>query len=444
MSDIFISYAREDRPNAERLARVFERQGWSVWWDKVIPPGRRFGDVIGEQLASAKAVIVLWSRTSAASDWVRDEAQEGAARNVLISTLVEKVTPPLGFRQFQMGDLSEWDGSDDDPNLQDVLRAVADLISKPYDPDSLSTAPDALAPSPAARLTWLYFAVGVALVATLAVAAVWMLRGGGGPGPVANNGNGGGPVVNNSASPKPPQTGCSRDASQKAADLTGKGLTFIDKDGNHAAAILQFNEALAECPDYVDAYFYRGQSYAVLGKKERAIGDFNKVVQLSSDPEIDHDAQELIAGLGGTAARPTPTREQPPPGNTASNAAANTTTPTPTTSTQNANATPPRPLTPTKVGDIFAADRGTRINATTRLIIEKKRDAGAVKEAVASALADPGNKSGVINTLVYLENVDPAVLKEYQAEIEKLFAAAKDNGPQTVEHIEKVRKRMGA
>ncbi|HEV2863800.1 MAG TPA: TIR domain-containing protein [Pyrinomonadaceae bacterium] len=436
MSDIFISYAREDRPNAERLARVFERQGWTVWWDKVIPPGRRYGDVIAEQLAAAKAVVVLWSRTSAASDWVKDEAQEGAARNVLVSMLVEKVTPPLGFRQFQMGDLSEWDGSDDDPNLQDVLRAVADLIKRPYDATGVVSRP---APPP--RLTWLYFAVGVALVAALGFAAFRMLRGGG-PGPVANDGNVGGPVVNSSP-PKPGPSGCSRDASQKAADLTGKGLTFIDKDGNHAAAVLQFNEALAECPNYVDAYFYRGQSYAVLGKKERAVGDFNKVVQLSSDPDIDYEAQELIAGLTG-APRPTPTPPRPPPpsdplGGTATNTAA----PTPAPTAQNANATPPRPANPAKVADIFAADRGTRIGATTRLIIEKKRDAGAVKEAVTSALADPGNKSGVINTLVYLENVDPEVLKQYRPEIEKLFAVAKDNGPETVKHIDKVRQRMG-
>ena len=74
MSDIFISYAREDRNKAELLARVFEQQKWNVWWDKVIPPGKKYSDVIGAELASAKAVIVLWSQASVASDWVKDEA----------------------------------------------------------------------------------------------------------------------------------------------------------------------------------------------------------------------------------------------------------------------------------------------------------------------------------------------------------------------------------
>ena len=31
MSDIFISYARPDRPRAELLARHLKAQGWTVW-----------------------------------------------------------------------------------------------------------------------------------------------------------------------------------------------------------------------------------------------------------------------------------------------------------------------------------------------------------------------------------------------------------------------------
>ena len=46
MSDIFISYARADRPRAEAIAKALEEHGWSVWWDWNIPGGEAFRQVI--------------------------------------------------------------------------------------------------------------------------------------------------------------------------------------------------------------------------------------------------------------------------------------------------------------------------------------------------------------------------------------------------------------
>lgn len=433
MGDIFISYSRPDRDKAAQLASIFERQGWSVWWDRELAAGNRFAEVIAAELASAKAVVTLWSQSSVASNWVKDEAQEGATRNALVPVLLDKTNLPLGFRQFQAADLSGWDGSDSHPEIAGLLRAVAEQIKRPYTPPAPV--------GPPRRLTWLYAAVGVALVGLLGFAAYRWLTRDTGPGPNVDDnrvavGN------DNNSQGKQGATGCDGKASRDAADLTGKGLTYIDKDGNHAAAILQFNEAIRVCADYADAYFYRGQSYAVLGKKERAISDFNKVIQLSSDPATDQDAQALIASLSVPAPTPMP---RPTPNKVPSNTnttAAPTPTPTPP-GPQNTNGTTTAGLKPIPVRDIFASDRATRINATTRLIVEKKRDAGAVKEAVNSALADPDNKSGVINTLVFLENVDPSILKQYKPEIDKLLAVAEKNGSQTQEHIKKVRERMG-
>jgi tetratricopeptide (TPR) repeat protein len=439
MSDVFISYSREDRGRAQQLASVFEQQGWTVWWDKVIPPGMEYSEVIAQQLAAAKAVVVLWSRTSAESVWVRDEAQEGATRRNLVSVLVEQITPPLGFRQFQAGDLSGWAGSPEDENLRGVLQSVAELIKKPYTPP-----PAEERPAPPARLTWLYLVVGVAVFAFLVFAAYRLLRA---PGTGTNVDNKSLVVGNgNSGQQQPSPAGCSREARIKAADLTGKGLTYIDPGGNRDAAILQFNEAIAECPEYVDAYNYRGQAYAVLGRNDRAISDFNKVIELSSDPVTDGEAQKFIASLGAAPPQHQPSPKTPPetPSNTQSANTSGGATPTP--AGRNANAVvietgtePPR----VQVRDIFAAEKTTRINATTRLIIEKKNDPAAVHLAVQTALAHPENKSGVINTLVYLESVDPSILKQFRPEIEKLLVVAEKNGSQTVDHVKKIRARIG-
>ena len=46
MSDIFISYKREEQPEARKLADALEREGWTVWWDPKLRAGEHFDDVI--------------------------------------------------------------------------------------------------------------------------------------------------------------------------------------------------------------------------------------------------------------------------------------------------------------------------------------------------------------------------------------------------------------
>lgn len=107
MADIFISYAREDRPLAERLARALEAEGRSVWWDREILAGHDFADVIAGELARARCVLVIWSPSSIGSHWVRDEAREGLERKALVPVLVGEVEPPLGFRSIHAARLGE-------------------------------------------------------------------------------------------------------------------------------------------------------------------------------------------------------------------------------------------------------------------------------------------------------------------------------------------------
>ncbi|HEU5284393.1 MAG TPA: toll/interleukin-1 receptor domain-containing protein, partial [Burkholderiales bacterium] len=64
MADIFISYASPDRETARTLAERLGELGHSVWWDRTIPPGRQFDEVIQEALHAARCVIVLWSAQS--------------------------------------------------------------------------------------------------------------------------------------------------------------------------------------------------------------------------------------------------------------------------------------------------------------------------------------------------------------------------------------------
>ena len=125
MSDIFISYAREDHEAAERLAGLLTAEGWSVWWDPAILPGRAFVEVIDEELAAAKCVIVLWSKDSVGSRWVRAEALEGVDRDILVPIFIENVRPPAVFRQFQAASLIDWDGDTSHEGFRQLIAAVS-------------------------------------------------------------------------------------------------------------------------------------------------------------------------------------------------------------------------------------------------------------------------------------------------------------------------------
>ncbi len=46
MSDVFISYAREDARAAKKLADMLSGQGYTVFWDRRIEPGTPWEDTI--------------------------------------------------------------------------------------------------------------------------------------------------------------------------------------------------------------------------------------------------------------------------------------------------------------------------------------------------------------------------------------------------------------
>ena len=108
MADVFLSYDRKDVLLAERLASLMESAGLSVWWDRILRAGESFEDVIERELTRANRIVVLWSKASVSSRWVREEAREGLVRGVLLPFRVADVNLPLAFRGVHTLDLSEW------------------------------------------------------------------------------------------------------------------------------------------------------------------------------------------------------------------------------------------------------------------------------------------------------------------------------------------------
>jgi len=130
MPEIFISYTSQDRTKAEALAAFLEKRSCTVFWDRRIQPGRSFDQVIEEALCEAKAVIVIWSKASVVSDWVKVEAEDAAGRGVLLPAMIERVVLPLRFRYIQTADLSQWDFNSSAREISDLMKSLERCLGR--------------------------------------------------------------------------------------------------------------------------------------------------------------------------------------------------------------------------------------------------------------------------------------------------------------------------
>ena len=122
MADVFVSYARADEPQAERVAEALRADGYRAWRDDELPAHRAYAEVIEERLKSAKAVVVLWSAEAAKSQWVRAEADAARELGTLIQATLDGGIPPMPFNQIQCAALSDWDGERDAPGWRKLRR----------------------------------------------------------------------------------------------------------------------------------------------------------------------------------------------------------------------------------------------------------------------------------------------------------------------------------
>jgi adenylate cyclase len=131
MSDIFVSYARSDEAQAERVTAALREAGYEVWRDDELPAHRAYADVIEERLRSAAAVVVLWSAEASRSQWVRAEADTARSAGTLVQATLDGSMPPLPFNQIQCADLSRWTGSLDDRGWHKLVATVRLLAGVP-------------------------------------------------------------------------------------------------------------------------------------------------------------------------------------------------------------------------------------------------------------------------------------------------------------------------
>ena len=87
-------------------------------------------------------VVVLWTEASTGpeGDFVREEAERGKRRGVLVPVRLDDVRIPLGFGELQTIDLIGWRGAADDAAFADLVGAIRARLAGAPPPPALAPA----------------------------------------------------------------------------------------------------------------------------------------------------------------------------------------------------------------------------------------------------------------------------------------------------------------
>ncbi len=442
-TDVFVSYAREDRPLAEQLALALSAGGLQVWWDRDLAAGSEFTAVIEAKLLGAAVVIVLWSADSVHSSFVRDESSRALKQGKLLPVRIEDVELPLGFGQLHTLDLLDWDGDAGDDTFQTLLFEVRQRQQQAPDMLNAPTRPMRRWP----RRSTLMTAAALALV--LGGTATWYVR--------------------------------DRQQGEAAVQAEADRHFRAGLDQQYASvpqletALNEYLSALERRPAHARARYYLGHVYAQTGKLADALDSF-KLALTATEAPLDRsqrtDAQKQVLTLSVAEGEATPITRvavNPPPEPVKPAAESRTGTETSVSAAPSASVRPAVPVAAPKqppridppqtsvaqlaksVEGLFDDNKERRINATTSLVLDPQALSDAVPFAVrkASQVLKGGPaglgasaSSGVVNTLVLLQSAMPGTLKVNRSEIEQLLDAAEPLGDYTAKQAGKVRELL--
>lgn len=138
MPDIFISYKKEERAVASQLATRLTEAGYEVWWDDDLLAGERYEDEIAAVLDQSHAVVVLWSRQSVKSEWVKAEAEAARQQKKAFPIIIDDMPPtqmPLLYRGMHAARFEGWQGELDHEGYVELIGSIRDRIGKARGPE---------------------------------------------------------------------------------------------------------------------------------------------------------------------------------------------------------------------------------------------------------------------------------------------------------------------
>ena len=130
MADIFLAYSRANSKKAAAFKAAFEAEGLTVFDDQSIPTGADWRRHIEDQLAACALLVVLWSKSSVKSNYVKEEADVAKAAGKLFPVMITRCEIPYGFRSYQTKSLTAWRGDRNAPLWVGFVREIRGRLSR--------------------------------------------------------------------------------------------------------------------------------------------------------------------------------------------------------------------------------------------------------------------------------------------------------------------------
>lgn len=136
--DVFVSYSNEDLAQAEHIRNVLQVNGLRCWFaPRNIGPGD-FTEVIPKAMRKCKSFVLVLSKASQASPWVRME----------VDYAIDQLLPifPMALEQFEMNDkfnfmlsrITRYEAyAQEESALRKLVQDLHEVLEKPFPPEPI-------------------------------------------------------------------------------------------------------------------------------------------------------------------------------------------------------------------------------------------------------------------------------------------------------------------
>ncbi len=130
---VFLSYSHDDRDTAEKIAKDLLLNGIDVWFDKweILPGDSLIQKIFEEGLSGANAFIILISKNSVESKWVKQELDTAFIKRIegitrIIPLIIGDAKIPIALSSLKWINLNEFDDA-----LHELKMAIFKVRERP-------------------------------------------------------------------------------------------------------------------------------------------------------------------------------------------------------------------------------------------------------------------------------------------------------------------------